>query len=335
MIRVGIVGTSSVLPKIEFEAGVEFLKSQGFSVEVHPSVLGRDFLYTASDEVRAQALIEFSSRSDLDVIWFGRGGYGATHLLPLLNQWKKSLRGKRLRKKTLIGFSDLTAILEWYRVNFGWETIHGPMPSLRTFPVLPKTEWNLLLNLIQASLKLERLKTETYQLEPIYVPKKFTEATGPLVGGNLTVWGSLLGTPDQGSTRGRFLFLEDVQENLGRINRTVHQLEQAGGLKGCKGIVLGDFTDCTDSVPTGLSRAPLSSESKEAFLSAPPKEAMQFLRSRHTPEEGLRLIFETLGHRQNLPVFSGLPAGHGARHHSLYLGKPHSLKKTGRFGLSF
>ncbi|MBU6152840.1 MAG: LD-carboxypeptidase [Bdellovibrionales bacterium] len=331
MIKIGIVATSSVIPKVEFEMGVEHLRRAGFQVEIHPIALNEYYFYPAGDEERARALIEFSMRPDLDVIWCGRGGYGATHLLPFLNHWKRSLKGRRLKKKTMIGFSDITALLEWYRVNFKWETIHAPMPSLRTFSVLKRSEWDNLMNLLKASLKKEKPKQEPFGLEPIFVPKDFKAVTAPLVGGNLAVWNALLGTPDQGSARGKILFLEEIQENLGRINRMMHHLEQAGGLNGCKGIVLGDFTECNDSVPAGLKMAPPEAPGRAAYLHTPPKEAMGFLRSSYTTIEGLDFIFRSVGERHRIPVFSGLPVGHGSSHHSLYLGKRHTLDRKGNF----
>jgi muramoyltetrapeptide carboxypeptidase len=334
MIRVGIVATSSVVPKLELEAGIAHLRAQGFQVEAHPLVTGEHFLYPADEKARARALIEFSAREDLDVIWCARGGYGATHLLPYLRRWKKSLRTKRVRPKILIGFSDITSLLEWYRVNLGWRTIHGPMPSMRVFPVLPREEWDPLLNLIRSPHRIGKPRPPLFSLKPVFKPEGFREICAPLVGGNLAVWCALLGTPDQGSTRGKILFLEEIQENLGRIHRMMHHLEQAGGLKGCKGIVLGDFTDCGDSVPVGLSRGPGTGESHEEFLSSPPKDALKPLRRTFGDEEGLRMIFREFGEKLGIPVYSDVPSGHGGRHHSLALGLPYRLARSGRFGLN-
>ncbi len=333
MIRVGIVATSSVVPQLELEAGVAHLRALGFGVEVHPLVTGESFLYPASEEMRARALLEFSAREDLDVIWCARGGYGATHLLPHLRRWKSSLRKKRLKPKTLIGFSDITSLLEWYRVNLGWRTIHGPMPAMRVFPVLPPEEWDPLLNLIRAPGGRTKARATSFRLKQVYAPKGFREVSAPLVGGNLAVWCALLGTPDQGSARGKILFLEEIQENLGRIHRMMHHLEQAGGLRGCKGIVLGDFTDCGDSVPVGLSRGPAAGESPGEFLSSPPKDALKPLRRAFGEKEGLCLIFREFGERLGIPVYSDVPAGHGGRNHSLVLGSPYRLGRSGRFGL--
>ena len=334
--KIGIVSPSSVVPKVEFEIGVSFLKNEGFEVEVHPSVYGEFFFHSASDEDRARALIEFASRPDLEAIWCARGGYGATHLIPFLDRWKKSLRGKKPSRKTLIGFSDITVLLEWFRSNLGWETLHGPMPSLRTFSCLKPGEWKTLKNLVRGSRKKEKIRPYSHALLPVYRPHGFQGVEGALTGGNIAVWNTLLGTPHQGSTRGKILFLEDVKENLGQLNRMLHHLEQAGGLKGCKALVLGDFTDCGDSVPSGLITPPTGSRKEvESFLKAPPKEALGPIRGRHTFEEGIDFVFKPLGERLGIPVFRGVPSGHGENHFPLYFGKVHSLQRNGKFRSNF
>ena len=71
----------------------------------------------------------------------------------------------------------------------------------------------------------------------------------------------------------------------------------------------------------------------EAFLKAPPKETLQPLRSAIPPEEGRMRIFRELGERLNLPVFQGVPTGHGTRHHALWLGKRYSLDRKGFLSL--
>jgi muramoyltetrapeptide carboxypeptidase len=342
MIKIGITATSSVVPKIEFERGVEFLRTQGFEVEVHPIVLQNEFLYTATDEDRARALIEFSEREDLDAIWCARGGYGATHLLPHLDRWKKRLGTKRtdqkrVKKKTLLGFSDITALLQWYHTHLNWPVIHSPMPSARTFSVLRISEWNAIRNALLASMGLEKRKPYAHSLKAVHVPKGFKGARAPVVGGNLAVWCSMLGTPSQGSTRGKILFLEEIGENFGRINRMLHQLEQAGGLKGCRAIVVGDFSDCKDSVPVGLKASPastLTGDALEGFLRNPPKEALGFLRPSMELNPALHRIFSDLGARTGIAVYSGLPMGHGDSDLPLVLGLEHTLTRTGKFSLS-
>jgi muramoyltetrapeptide carboxypeptidase len=331
MIRVGIVATSSVVPKVEFEIGVNFLKSKGFEIDVHPKVLGESMFYPAPDSVRAEALIEMAVRKDLDALWCARGGYGATHLLPMLNRAKNKL--KRAPKKTLLGYSDATALLEWFRVNLGWQTIHAPMPSLRTFSLLPESEWASVESLLKYSVKQAKAPKAEFKLEPLHVPKGFAQVEAPLVGGNLFVWNSLLGTPDQGQAQGKILFLEEISENLGRVNRMMHHLEQAGGLTGVKALVLGDFLDCVDTVPSCLISGPKPGVDLESFLRQPPKDAMGPLRTLHSPEAAFDFIFKGVGERNRIAVFKGVPVGHGPNHHSLFLGKKHRLTRKGKFGL--
>ncbi len=331
MIKIGIVAPSSVVPKIEFELGCKFLTGKGYEIEVHPTVLGEYYFYPASDEVRAKALIEFALRDDLDAIWAARGGYGATHLLPFLDRAKKKLQTKK--KKILLGYSDCTALHEWFRVNLGWKTIHAPMPSLRTFSLLKSEEWNPLQNLLNSSCTKEKMKSYRHQLTPLFTPKGFKGIEAPLVGGNLFVWNTLIGTPSQGSAKGKILFLEEIQENAGRINRMVHHLEQSGGFKGTKAIVLGDFLDCPDSVPNCLKETPSLASSLEDQLKNPAAKSMHPLRKIYPSDEAIDFVFRSLGDRLQLPVFKGVPAGHGPNFHSLFLGKKHALNKNGMFSL--
>lgn len=331
MIRIGIVATSSVVPKVEFEIGVEFLRSKGYSVDVHPKVLGEFMFYPAPDAERAEALIETALRKDLDALWCARGGYGATHLLPFLNRAKAKL--KRAPKKTLLGYSDATALLEWFRVNLGWKTIHAPMPSLRTFSLLPENEWQSVESLLRYSLKQTKAPKVQFALKALHLPKGFKSVEAPVVGGNLFVWNSLLGTPDQGNARGKILFLEEISENLGRVNRMMHHLEQTGGLKGVKALVLGDFLDCVDTVPSCLVTGPKPGVDLESFLRQPPKDAMGPLRTLHSPEVAFDFIFKGVGERNRIPVFKGLPVGHGPNHHSLLIGAKYGLSRSGKFGL--
>lgn len=331
LIKVGILAPSSVVPKVEFEIGCNFLRSQNLELDVHPSVTGEYYFYPAPDAVRAEALIEFALRKDLELLWCARGGYGATHLLPYLDKAKKRLL--KAPKKTLLGYSDATALLEWFRVNLGWKTIHAPMPSLRTFSILNPLEWESLEALFRYTVEKKKSKFYSYTLTPLYVPQKMKTIEAPLVGGNLFVWNTLLGTPSAGNAKNKILFLEEIQENLGRIHRMIHHLEQAGGLKQTKAIVLGDFLECHDSVPTCLPEPVPGQIYTPAELEHPDKTKMIPLRKIHPSAEGLDFIFTTLGARLQIPIFKNCPVGHGPNHFPLFLGQKHELSKNGKFSV--
>jgi muramoyltetrapeptide carboxypeptidase len=334
MINVGIVAPSSVVPKTEFEIGVDYLKSCDLNVTVHATVLGQYFFYPASDEDRARAFLDYTFNDAIDAIWCARGGYGATHLLPFL---EKVTRKRKPKRKVLLGYSDATALLEFVRTQWGWETIHAPMPSLRTFSILKEKESGSLLNyLTHACNKEEKLYPTSCKLDWIYKPKTIKTVQAPLVGGNLAVWNSLLGTPYAGVAEKKILFFEEIQENIPRVNRMLHQLEQSGGLKGVEAIVLGDFLDCQDSVGQCLE-SPLpknwSAEEKAAFLRHPPKEVLGNIRKLYPPAESLDFIFRSLGERTRIPVLKGMPVGHGPNYFPLYLGKKHTLSMNGNFSI--
>jgi muramoyltetrapeptide carboxypeptidase len=313
-LHVGIIAPSSVVPASEFLQGVEHLKRNGFTVDIHPTVLEQDYFYPANDEQRAAAIIEYAFRDDLDLIWCARGGYGATHLLPLL---KKATARKKPGKKTLLGYSDATALLEFTRTHWDWNTIHAPMPSSKTFTQLKTSEWTSILEQIEVATtgrKVGSLSASSSfsSLKPVFLPKS-AEAkkaiTAPIVGGNLSVWNALIGTEYAGVAKGKILFLEDIQENIARINRMIHHLDQSGGLKGVKAIVLGDFLDCNDTVM---------------------KVNDQPIRKTYPADEALDFIFRLLGEKLQIPIWKNLPVGHGPNYHAISLGRKYTLGTSGK-----
>jgi muramoyltetrapeptide carboxypeptidase len=317
-LHIAIIAPSSVVPAAELRAGVDFLEKKGFNLDIHPTVFGQDYFYPANDNTRASVILDYAFREDIDVLWFARGGYGATHLLPLL---KKATIKKKPKKKTLLGFSDATAILEFVRVNWGWNTIHAPMPSGKTFPHLKPSEWTSVLEQLELATigrKVGSLSAASSfsSLKPVFLPKNTTAKkviTAPLVGGNFSVWNSLIGTPYAGNAKAKILFLEDIQENIARLNRMIHHLEQSGGFKGVKAIVLGDFLDCNDTVM---------------------KINDQPIRKLYPADEALDYIFRQLGERLQIPIWKNVPAGHGPNFHALSLGRKYSLNPQGKLILT-
>src|SRR5436190_10140741 len=116
-IRVGVVAASSVVPSLEFELGIEHLRSLGYDVTVHPDVLAQHFTFAGTDEQRATALFEFGRDSRFDVVWSARGGYGAGRLLPLLDELTAK-HGPPAAGKLLVGYSDVTVLHEYVRTHW-------------------------------------------------------------------------------------------------------------------------------------------------------------------------------------------------------------------------
>src|SRR5437762_13713141 len=100
-IRVGIFAASSIVPRIEFEIGIEHLRASGFEPTIAPQVLKHHFTFAGNDDERAAAIFDFAHDPKIDVLWAARGGYGAGRLLPILEELTAK-RGKP-PKKLLIG----------------------------------------------------------------------------------------------------------------------------------------------------------------------------------------------------------------------------------------
>jgi muramoyltetrapeptide carboxypeptidase LdcA involved in peptidoglycan recycling len=156
---------------------------------------------------------------------------------------------------------------------------------------------------------------------------------GELVGGNLSLWQSLIGTPWQADVRGKILFLEDLSEPFYRIDRMFTHVVQSGGLDGAAAVVLGDFTDCNDESHQVLK--PPATEEERAKLRADRAAAPRVpLRKTFDQREAFDVIFGEVGRRLGVPVATGLPVGHGPNFAPLPLGARYELDPSGALRLS-
>lgn len=221
--------------------GAERLSRLGFEVHVHRQCAATAPFTAGSDEVRFEAFMDAANDPAADVVWCARGGYGATRLLPMLQN------AHQPPPKTLVGYSDVTALHAFVQDRWGWKTVHGPMPAANQD--VPDQDWQATADVVRGA------KTPPVKLEVIVPPAGPIEA--PLVGGNLSVWNSLTGTPWQPETREKLLFLEDIREEGYSVDRMVTQLSQAAGIRQAAGIVLGSFTRGADAEELREIFAPL------------------------------------------------------------------------------
>ncbi|MGB7158720.1 MAG: LD-carboxypeptidase [Tepidisphaeraceae bacterium] len=312
--RVGLFAASSVVPMVEFERGVSHLRASGFEPVVHEQVPKQHFTFAGADDERAAALYAQANDSTLPVLWAARGGYGAARLLPLLEEL--TVRCGIPQKKLLVGYSDVTVLHEFVRARWGWSTLHAPMPAAANFATLDAEEYAAIVAYVKgrpadAPWAHHALSWMTNAPgAPIH---------GELVGGNLSLWQSLAGTPWQPSGAGKILFLEDLGEPYYRIDRMVTQIAQAGMLNGAAAIVLGDFCDCKD-------------EDNQCLASADGTDKKS-LRRTYDEREAFEEIFGTVGRRMGVPVAYGLPVGHGPHFAPLPLGAQYVLQTDGTLNL--
>lgn len=216
---------------------LEGVRSLGYRVRAGESLYGSTAKgYAAAPaEVRARDLMHAFSDPEVRAVWALRGGSMAAEVLPLLDAGTI-----RRDPKPLIGFSDITSLHMFLQGRCGMVSFLGPVAR----GTLAATFADYDGPRLSAALEME--DGMAFVNAPGHVIRVLEEGTaeGILTGGNLTVFLSLLGTPYLPDVTGRILFLEDVGEDLYRIDRMLTQLKQSGILGRAAGILLGDFTRC-------------------------------------------------------------------------------------------
>lgn len=312
--RIGIFAASSAVPMLEFERGVQHLRGSGFEPVVHEHVPRQQFTFAGSDEERAAAFYDQATDPTLPVMWAARGGYGAGRLLPMLEDFTH--RRGIPPKKLLVGYSDVTVLHEFVRNRWGWSTLHAPMPAASDFSTLDAREYAAIVAYVRG--QRADVPWADVTLSWLTSPPA-ASISAELIGGNLSMWQTLAGTPWQPSAAGRILFFEDLGEPYYRIDRIVVQIEQARMFDGAAAIVLGDFCDCKD-------------EDNQCWANAE-GTTRKSLRRTYNEREAFDEIFGRIGRKYGTPIAYGLPVGHGPHFAPLPLGASYQLSVDGRLKL--
>lgn len=201
------------------QSAVAAVEAAGFRAVIAEGLDARDGQFGGADSHRAEILNAGFRQPDIRAIWALRGGYGCARLLPLLDA-----EAFRADPTWIVGFSDITALHLWAQSQ-GIASLHAPVAS--TF---------------QSSLKADR-DSMWSKLTESGIPG----ADRPVLGGNLSVLYSLLGTPDLPDFQGAWLLLEDLDEYLYHIDRMFCALRLAGILDAVHGLLMGSFSDLHDN----------------------------------------------------------------------------------------
>jgi muramoyltetrapeptide carboxypeptidase len=232
---IGIVAPASWPNKEKARKAGEFFEGLGYNVQFGQS-LDRVHGYLAgTDQERMDELHSMFADQTIKGIFCVCGGYGTARIADQLGY-----ELIRANPKVFWGYSDITFLHVSILQRAGLVTFHGPMLSsdLGADDVHPLTK-ETFTQIFQPT-KL----TYTEELRPLTI---FVEgkAKGPIVGGNLTLLVSTLGTPYEVDTKGKLLFIEEIEEEPYRIDRMLNQLKMAGKFEDAAGIILGDFHNCT------------------------------------------------------------------------------------------
>jgi muramoyltetrapeptide carboxypeptidase len=201
-----------------------------------------------TDEERLSDFNRAASDPSIDAIWCIRGGYGSIRLLDRIDY-----DALVARPRVVIGFSDITAVLNAITHLTGLITFHGPV-ARSSMSEFTRQHFERILSRPDGAGRLDRIPAASGALIPRenrIVALTGGVAEGRLIGGNLTLLQCLIGTPYFPDLAGAILFVEDVGEDLYRIDRMLAHLRLCGALRPLAGVLIGRFTDLERSGADG------------------------------------------------------------------------------------
>ena len=255
--KIAITAASSPVNEKKLRAGIKTLESLGLKIQVFDSCHKKHAYLAGTDDIRLKNLHTAFADKSIKGIFMARGGYGAGRILPHLNY---SLIKKN--PKVFVGFSDVTALHIVFNQICKLVTFHGPMPGANLNDEADTLTINSLKQMVFAQWHVPQPTLATRTLVP-------GNATGILTGGNLSLIAASLGTPFEINTRGRILFMEEIDEAPYKIDRLFLQLKQAGKFRDAKGLILGDFSPETPETLDTAIRELIIPENKPTICNLP------------------------------------------------------------------
>lgn len=268
--RIALVAPARKVTPDDIAFAVDYIKNRGFGVVYDERLFLSDNQFAGTDEERAAILQEYMDDPDVDAIMCVRGGYGTARIIDRLDF------GRFLQApKWIIGYSDVT-VLHAKLQCLGVESLHASMP-INFRDNTPEA-----LDSLFDALTGKKIKYDIPQLHDL-------NPDAEIVGGNISVLYSLLGSDIFPDTNGKILFLEDLDEYIYHIDRMMLAFRRAGKLDNIKALIVGGLTKMHDNtIPFGM-----------------------------TPEE---IISEKVKDK-NIPVIFNFPAGHIDDNRAIILGR--------------
>ncbi|MCI2229987.1 LD-carboxypeptidase [Polaribacter sp. MSW13] len=212
------------------EKAKELAESWGLKVVLGKHIFNKHSHFAGTDEERTEDLQKALDNPNIKAIWSGRGGYGSVRVLDKLD-YTTFLQ----HPKWIIGYSDITAFHSHIH-NLGVETMHAMMgTSVDDDP-------ELIIETISSFKKALFGDQLTYTI-PSSTYNKTGIAEGQVVGGNLALLASMLGSKSQTDTNGKIIFIEEVGEYKYSIDRMLQSLKRAGYFNHCTGLIIGDISN--------------------------------------------------------------------------------------------
>jgi muramoyltetrapeptide carboxypeptidase len=234
---VGVCSPASPLKsRSTLTKGINYLEELGYRVELGKHIFGEYGYLAGEDAHRAQDFNSMVSNKKIKGIFFTRGGFGSSRILPLID-----FENLKRNPKIIVGYSDVTALQLAIFRETGMVTFAGPMVASDFGQKFSGVAEGLFWEMLTSTKPIGNIsKYFSNKMEKISAGK----AVGRLIGGNLSIICSMVGTKYLPSMDNAILMLEDVEEAPYRVDRMLHQLKYAGVLEILSGILLGDFSSC-------------------------------------------------------------------------------------------
>ncbi|CAN5813171.1 LD-carboxypeptidase [soil metagenome] len=237
-----VAPASATFQTLDLDIARESLEALGLKVKVGEHLMGRHGYLAGDDKDRADDINTFFADDSVRAVLPIRGGWGSARVLPYLN-----FDVIRKNPKILLGYSDITALLLGVHAKTGMITFHGPNGMGRWDGWSLEYVKRVLFNAESVTMENPHAlsdKNSLVQIENRIRTITPGSARGRLLGGNLTVLTTILGSPYVPSWDGAILFCEDVGEDLYRIDRMFTQLKLVGALEKIRGFVFGTCSEC-------------------------------------------------------------------------------------------
>ncbi|WP_017655752.1 S66 peptidase family protein [Fortiea contorta] len=231
---IGLIAPAAIVTLEDITIAQALFADLGLKVKLGAHILDRYGYLAGKDIDRAQDINTMFTDKTVKAIIAMRGGWGCNRILPLLDY-----ASIRAHPKIFIGYSDITSLLLAINARSRLITFHGPVAT---------STWNqFTLNYFQRllfqgeAIKMQNLADGETRIEVI-TPGK---ARGKLIGGNLSVLSAMVGSPYLPSWNNSILFLEEISEDVYRVDRMLTQLKNAGILNQITGLIFGQCTNCS------------------------------------------------------------------------------------------
>jgi muramoyltetrapeptide carboxypeptidase len=237
---VDVVAPSYGVTAEDIEKVEAYIKSLGLEPNIPTNLMDEHLFCSNSSEYRFLHLKNSLKNDESKAVWCVRGGYGATQLLPMLDELEAPEK-----QKLFIGFSDITAIHIFLNQQWGWSTIHGPV----LWQVAHDRVDSASLNELNAIIFGQQKEVIFGDIKPLNAhAEEKKEIESQIIGGNLSLVQCSLGTDWEIRTVSKILFLEDTDEKSYAYERMMLHLSQSGIIERADAVILGDFQHHADEV---------------------------------------------------------------------------------------